>query len=219
MKPLVFLLVLANLLLYALTAGYFGRPDNPDAGRAEHQIAPERIRVVSRGEAPAPEPKAPDPVAEVLAPACLRWSGLERDSADRLEKLLREKHPGYKLERQSIAGAAKNWWVYIPPLASKADAERKAGELKQLGVSDYFVLPETNANKYGISLGIFSSERGAQDRLNELRGKGVRSARVGPRGSAESSYVLDARGPATEKDVLLTTVSADFPTLTVEGCK
>ena len=56
MKALVFLLVLANLLFYAFGAGYFGRPDNPDAGRVEQQVAPERMRIVSRGEAPGAPP-------------------------------------------------------------------------------------------------------------------------------------------------------------------
>lgn len=217
MKTLVFLLVLGNLLFYTLTAGYFGRPDNPDAARTEHQIAPERIRVVSRGEAPAL--KAPEAPAEPLAPACLRWTGLDRETADRLETLLRQKHPGYKLARQGVSGDSKGWWVYIPPLASRAEADRKAGELRQLGVGDYFVLPESNPNRHGISLGIFSSERGAQERLNELKTKGVRSAKLAPRPGQESSFNLEARGPLPEKDVLLTAVSGDFPALTAEGCK
>src|SRR3990167_4112623 len=61
-KALVFLLVLANLLFYAFGAGYFGRPDNPDAGRVEQQILPERMRIAARGDAPALPAKAPEPV-------------------------------------------------------------------------------------------------------------------------------------------------------------
>ena len=69
MKLLVFLLVLGNLLFYAFTAGYFGRPDNPDAGRIEQQVAPDRLRIVSRGEAPAVPAKAsaPTPLPEAAA--------------------------------------------------------------------------------------------------------------------------------------------------------
>ena len=68
MKVLVFLLVLANLLFYAFSAGYLGRPDNPDAGRVGQQILPERMRIVSRGEAPA-EPTKTD-VPKLGADAC-----------------------------------------------------------------------------------------------------------------------------------------------------
>ena len=52
MKALVFLLVLVNVLFYAFSAGYFGGPQNPDAHRVEQQLMPERMRIVSRGEAP-----------------------------------------------------------------------------------------------------------------------------------------------------------------------
>ena len=69
MKALVFLLVLANLLFYAFGAGYFGRPDNPDAGRVEQQVAPERMRIVSRGEAPGAPPVKPEQAAPNGAPA------------------------------------------------------------------------------------------------------------------------------------------------------
>ena len=53
MKVLVFLLLLGNLLFYAFSTGYLGHPDNPDAGRVDQQITPERLRIVSRGEAPS----------------------------------------------------------------------------------------------------------------------------------------------------------------------
>ena len=77
MKLLVFLLVLGNLLFYAFTAGYFGRPDNPDAGRIEQQVAPDRLRIVSRGEAPAVPAKAgaPTPLPDAAARGCCRAGG------------------------------------------------------------------------------------------------------------------------------------------------
>ena len=217
MRAFVFLLAFANLLFYAYGAGYFGRPDNPDAGRMEHQIAPDRIKVVSRGEAPAL--KAPEPPPEPVAPTCLRWNGLGKETSDRLEKLLRERHPAYLLTRETVPGESKGWWVYIPPLGSKAEADRKAAELRQMGIGDYFILPEANPNRHAISLGIFSSERSGQERLSEVRAKGVRSARLSPRPGQESTLTLYARGPLPEKEALLDSVSGDFPRLTVETCK
>ena len=55
MKALVFLLVLVNLLFYAFTEGVFGRPGNPDAGRVDQQLVPERVRIVARGDQPPPK--------------------------------------------------------------------------------------------------------------------------------------------------------------------
>ena len=46
----VFLLVLANLLLFAWAQGYLGKSGNPDAQRVAQQVLPEQLRIVSRGE-------------------------------------------------------------------------------------------------------------------------------------------------------------------------
>lgn len=200
MKVLVFLLVLGNLLLYALTNGLLGRPDNPDAGRIDQQIAVDRIRLVSRGEAPAS--KAPELVAAKPADSCLRWEALSLAEAERLEGLLKENFSALNIKRQTLAGEGSSWWVFIPPLAGKAEAERKTAELRRLNVSDYFVIQDNNANRFAISLGLFSSEKGGQDRLAELRAKGVKSARVTIRPGKETQYTLEASGTLPDKEAL-----------------
>lgn len=256
MKLLVFLLVLANLLFYAFSAGYFGRPDNPDAGRVNQQILPERMRIVSRGEAPAvpaktdiPKPvvveaapqeaapareAAPEPTAkpaeaakEVVAPAskppeiaqiCLAWEHLSAPDADRLAAMLAGKYSDFKVSRRVIAAEGNGWWVFIPPLAGKADADKKAGELKQLDVSDFFVVQD-GPSRFAISLGVFSSEKGAQDRLADLKTKGVRSAKVGPRPGKDSTVRLQAQGPETSRGGLLAAAGKILPKAEALDCK
>jgi hypothetical protein len=97
-----------------------------------------------------------------------------------------------------VSAEGGSHWVYIPPLASKADAERKAGELKKLGVTEFFIVTEAGANQYAISLGIFSSEQGAKDQLESLKAKGVRSAKVGLRGGKTTAVHVEARGDPTQ---------------------
>lgn len=209
MKTLVFVLVLGNLLFYAFSAGYFGHPDNPDAGRLAQQVAPEKMRLVSRGEAPpvvkpAEPPPAPAPDPEpVVENTCLRWDNLATAEADRLGKLLADKFAAFKTSKRTVASEGSGWWVFIPPLPGKAEAEKKGGELRQLGVDDYFIIQEAGPNQFGISLGVFTSEKGAQERLAELKGKGVKSARQGPRPGKESSIRLEASGPLAERDALI----------------
>ena len=258
MKVLVFLLVLGNLLFYAFSAGYLGRPDNPDAGRVNQQIFPERMRIVSRGEAPAapaktdiPKPvvveaapqeaavapakdAAPEPMVksaeaakEVVAPAskppevpqvCLAWEHLSAPDADRLAAMLAGKYADFKVSRRVIAAEGNGWWVFIPPLAAKADVDRKAGELKQLDVSDFFVVQD-GPSRFAISLGVFSSEKGAQDRLADLKAKGVRSARVGPRPGKDSTVRLQAQGPETSRGGLLAAAGKILPKADAQDCK
>jgi hypothetical protein len=239
-KALVFILVLGNLLFYAFSAGYFGHPENPDAGRVDQQVAPERMHLVSRGEPPPvkavevppappavePTPAAtptptptPTPAPVAVASVCLRWSLLATDEARQLSGKLGEKFPAYKLVKHTVAGEGNGWWVYIPPLANKADAEKKAGELRQLGISDYFVIPEDGPNRYAISLGVFSSEKGGQERLAELKDKGVKSARFSARPGKESLVTLEARGPQPDKAALLKLAKATLPKVVAQDCK
>jgi len=236
-RVLVFLFVLANLLFYAFSEGYFGRSESPDAHRLGQQVAPERIKIVARGEqpaAPAPAPvavvpeapavvEAPVQVAPVVAPvpvvnACSRWDQLPTADADRLAVLISHKFPGFKLTRHVDPGEGNGWWVFIPPLPSKADAERKAGELRGFGVTDYFIVQEAGANRFAISLGIFSSEKGAQERLADVKTQGVRSARMSLRPGKDSHVTLDVIGPESERRLLRQAASGLLPGIRAQGC-
>lgn len=256
MKVLVFLLVLVNALFYAFSAGYFGRPQNPDAHRVEQQLMPERMRIVSRGEAPkapagppapvvpeaaskaddqaastqentaapspasAPEAEKPAPVAVAPAAepaACLAWSHLAAADADRVAALLAGKFPDYRVKRQVEPGEGNGWWVFIPPLAGKAEADKKASELRALEVTDYFILQD-GASRYAISLGVFSSEKGAQERLNELKAKGVRSAKLMPRPGKDATVTLTASGPGGARGAVRSAVAGILPKTAAQAC-
>ena len=234
MKALVFLLVLANLLFYAFSQGYFGQPDNPDAGRIDNQVFAERMRIVSAGEVQAKSVKAPElpkpeivvderkaeapGKAEAIASICLAWEHLPVADADRVNGLLASKFAAFKVARQVVASAGNGWWVYMPPLPGKAEADKKAGELRQFGVTDYFIVPD-GQNRFAISLGVFSSEKGGRERLAELKEKGIRSARLMPRPDKDDTVNLRATGPAGAKAALLEAVGKVLPKSTTLDCK
>ncbi|HSG22468.1 MAG TPA: hypothetical protein VLA64_05860 [Azonexus sp.] len=234
MKALVFLLLLFNLLFYAFTQGYFGRTENPDAGRIEKQVLAERMRIVSRGEVSAAPVKAPEPVkpevvpdipkiepeskTDEIAPICLVWEHLSVSDADQLNTLISSKFTEFKVERQGAAGEANGWWVFTPALPSKLEAEKKAGELRQLGVTDYFIILD-GPNRFAISLGVYSSEKGAQERLAEAKEKGIRSARLAPRPGKDGTVSLLAKGPAEGKVGLLEAVGKILPKTNAQSCK
>ncbi len=242
MKLLVFLLALANLLFFAYAEGYFGRPDNPDAIRVQKQIRPENIRIAGRGEPPeadagakngaakaaetakAAEPAKPAPEApkEAAAPppadVCLAWSGLATREADRLSALLAEKFDDFKQARRITPAGTPSWWVFIPAQTTKADADKKAAELKKLGISDFFVIQDPGPNHWAISLGVFSAESGAKGRLKELKEKGVRSAKMGPRSSQETVHALEARGPANRQSAMQAAVAEVLPAINGKAC-
>lgn len=212
MRALVFLLVFANLLFYAFSAGYFGRPGNDDAHRVGQQVQPERLRIVSRGEAPAAGEDKPAAAVEVgaepvkpvaTASVCLAWEALSDAESKRIGELLAAKFPDFRSERKASGDSpAPQWWVFIPPLPNKAESERKAGQLRTLGIGDYFIVND-GAQRFAISLGIFSAESRAEERLAELKAKGVRSARVGERPGRDSNFTLRVQGPQAQQAALL----------------
>ena len=63
MRVLVFLLVLANLLFLVWTQGYLDTGREPDALRLQHQLSPEKMKIVARDEPPTASPAASTPNA------------------------------------------------------------------------------------------------------------------------------------------------------------
>jgi hypothetical protein len=205
LRVLVFLLVLGNVLFLAYAGGYFGGPDNPDAGRVGQQLMPERVRVVGYGQSPPARADVEKAVAEAPPPPaepeelCLVWEHLPADEADRLASTLAEKLAGIRVERRAVPVEGAGWWVMVPPLANKAEADKKVGEIKELGVNDLFVVHDAGPNQFAISLGVFSTEKGGQEHLGRLKAKGVKSAKLIRRPGKETRFAVEARGPLAKK--------------------
>ncbi|MGC1518971.1 MAG: SPOR domain-containing protein [Azonexus sp.] len=204
MRALVFLLVLGNLLFLAFAGGYFGAPDNPDAGRVGRQLVPERVRVVGYDQTPPARAEVEKLVAEAPPPVepeelCLVWEHLPADEADRLASTLAEKLAGIRVERRAVPVEGAGWWVMVPPLANKTEADKKVGELKELGVNDLFVVHDAGSYQFAISLGVFSTEKGGQEHLGRLKAKGVKSAKLIRRPGKETQFAVEARGPLAKK--------------------
>lgn len=218
MRVFVFILVAANLVFLAWTQGYLGERANPDAIRLQQQLDADKLRVLSRDEPPAP--KAPERKVEKVVPVekCLAWTALAGADAGQLDALLADKFAGLRRERHVVPEVA-SWWVFIPPLPNKADADRKSGELKRLGAPEFFVIQDAGPNRWAISLGIFSSEQAANDRLESLREKGVKSAKVARRGTTRPEQVsFEVTGPEPMVDAARDAVAAQLPDVKSAGC-
>ena len=196
MRALALLFVLANVAFFAWSR-YAGAPEGAgDPLPLQRQIEPEKLKVVAPADLPAPAPvpaPAPKPAAPAAAASpplvtagakCVEWGSFTLTDAPRAEKALEPLALGPRLAQRRTEEAA-GWWVYIPPQGQGPNArqlaQRKAAELKSLGVEDYFIVQEEGPNRWALSLGVFRAEDAAQARLAALRSQGVRSARVGPR--------------------------------------
>jgi hypothetical protein len=171
MRALFLLLLAANLGFYAWWR--YGVPaDAADPAPLARQIEPEKLKVVAPGELrPPAAPKKP----AATAGSCLEWGSFTLADAPRAEQALEPLALGARLAQRRTEEVA-GWWVFIPPQGSRQSALRKAQELRNLGVDEYFIMQD-----WALSLGVFRSEDAAHARLAALRAQGVRSARVGAR--------------------------------------
>ena len=155
---------------------------------------------------PRPQPEAP-PRPPAAALACLDIGTFSANGAKRFEARLAALDLGERaLEgRQAVqAQDVSSWLVNIPPQGSKEAADRKANELRNLGVTNFFIIRDDSPLKYGISLGLFKTESGAQNLLAQLGKQGVHTARITPRGPQTTRYMYHLRGldEATRKRVV-----------------
>ena len=117
---------------------------------------------------------------------------------------------GARFSKREVA-VATNYWIFIPPLRSKAEMERKTSELKERGVEEYAPILEAGRWRYAVALGVFRNEDGARKYLASLRAKGVRSAQIGEREQkvAKSAFLL--RDPTDEQALRVGNLKSGFP--------
>ena len=177
MRTVFFILALANAVFFAYAWFGGGAEANGDAHIIGQQLNAEKIRLLTPEQVSVLTRK-PEPPK--VATVCLEWGAFVGGDAARAGQELEPLGLGAKLtqrKQEDVAG----FWVYIGPLASRQVATQKAGELKRLGVDEYYVVPDDPKWRNAISLGVFKTEEAATARLDALRAKGVKSATVGAR--------------------------------------
>ena len=210
MKALFFLLLAANLALAAFV--FSDAAPRREAYRPE-PLRPEKIRVLFTG---APPPLPPAPAAPALAPAaaaaCLEWGPISAGELTAAEAVIGKLQLGERLEvRQLEAEDNSGYWVYVPPLNSRQEAEQKIAELKNLGINDYFLVQGEGKWKNAISLGIFRTEEAAKVHLAALVRKGVGSAKSGKRERPVKFTVFAVREPDEALAARLVELKQAFP--------
>ncbi len=201
------LLVLANLAFFVWAAGYLGGTDEgrePD--RLRNQINPDKLRIaVAEAGRSAPEAQ-PEPAAAPPAPpatVCRRVGPMATADADRLAAQVAALG-----EVKSMPVEGRSYWVFIAAADAKP-TEKTAAQLRQAGLSDFFVVSDDGPNRGAFSLGLFHKEDAANDLLQRLAKKGIKSARVDSKPRKTDKTILEIRAPADAIDRALTGLTAD----------
>lgn len=237
MLKFIFLALLGiNAVLFAFGQGWLGnfKPSEREPARIARQLNTDRLLLLSAARAAAVQPAAtpaPVPVPAPDAPvtpvvpavvlvACTEIGSVGERDARRLDRLLAPLALGDKLAKTEVAvQEISSYMVMIPPQGSKEAADARAAELKALGVTNYFIMNETSAAKWAISLGVFKSEAAAQTLLAALNKQGVKGARLVGRPSNATRLTYRFSNLESAVRTRLDTIVGQFDGLDARTCK
>ncbi len=216
-----------------LLAGY---PNDPVV-QAQPALHEEKIRLLDESQAvpvatshvPAPiptldlpavpHPRPPNPQLLLASsapfatgthtPTCLEWGDFSGANLKLATAALSALQLGNKLDKRQVEQVI-GYWVYIPPLGSKAAVNQKVEQLKARSVGEYFVVQDAGPWRNAISLGVFKTREAAQNYLNVLRAKDVHSARVGERPGKRKATIFILKGVDSATAARLTSMQKDF---------
>jgi hypothetical protein len=233
-------LLVLNVALFAYAQSYSGTSKGSEEERAriKPQLEPGKLVLLTNAQADAakaaPTPAAPAPAAEppaatataaaAAAPAkalaCIDVGTFSAGEAKRFESRLASLELGERQSRQAVqAQDVTSYLVNIPPQPSKDAADRKAAELRELGVTNFFIMSGDSPMKWAISLGVFKTESGAQTLLAQLNKQGVHSARITPRGPQATRYSYRFRGIEDDARERIVSVADAVSSAEVANCR
>ena len=240
-------LLFLNAALFVYAQNFLGSSKGSEEERAriKPQLEPARLTLLTSAQAEAakaapaassaPEPAASAPAqaaqeeapaapAAAAAPArplaCIDVGTFSAGESKRFESRLASLELGERQSRQAVqAQDVTSYLVNIPPQASKEAADRKAGELRELGVTNFFIMSGDSPMKWAISLGVFKTESGAQILLAQLNKQGVHSARITPRGPQATRYTYRFRDIEAAQRERIVSVADAVSSAEVKNCR
>lgn len=223
MKLVFLLLVLANVVLFAWQQGAFGRfaEGGREPERVARQIEAERFRVLSEPEVQKLRERVtqarPAGVDLAGAQGCLEFGDFGASEAARAETALAALALGSRLTSRNVE-VPGFYMVYLPPLKTRAEADRRADELRKLGVKDLAVIGENGPLRLGIGLGSFREADAAKSHLASLEKLGVKGVRVSDKPSTLNATRFQLRDLDAAGAQQFAAIRKDFPAQNVRPC-
>jgi hypothetical protein len=171
-----------------------------DPGVPELRLLSELPEPAAPATAPAPVPTAPPasvpkPVAAAkiegpaAAPSCVALGPFTTPEDVRRARDALSSQARRMRSRQEQVNQSHGWWVYLPAMATRAQALARARELADHHIDDYFVV-SSGEQPNTISLGLFKDQANARKRRAEVIAAGF-PAQVTERSETVAEYWLD----------------------------
>jgi hypothetical protein len=216
LKFFFWILLLANSALFAYQQGYLDAlvSSGREPARMSNQFNADKIRLIPASAA-ADSSAAATNKPELAA--CTEIGNFNAEDARRFEAKLAALALGDRISRRGIQEVASHI-VYIPPQGDKEGADKKAGELRRMGVTDFYIIQDNSNLRWGISLGVFKQEEAARAHLASLNQKGVHSARIGQRSVTANMVAFQLKDLEADMKTAVEKVKAEFPRQDVREC-
>lgn len=212
LRFLFVVLLLANAAVFAYHRGQLDEliPNGREPARLQRQLNAERIRLV--------EPEALQTASAPDLPACVEVGNFSAVQARRLEPQLAALVPGEELVRRELVEVSSHM-VLIPPQGGRNAAEQRATQLRELGITDFYILQEASPNRWGISLGVFKNEEGARAHLASVTQQGVNNARIVEHNMALPQVAFQLRGEPEALNAAVDKWLQGFPRYEKRACE
>jgi hypothetical protein len=203
MRLTFWILLLVNLVLFFWSQGYLGEHDKSrEPQRMARQVAPEKLRVL--------------PVEAPPQIVCKRIEGLTEAEIEAIKSGVASA-PDWQnsVVPEKLVPA---FWVMIPDFSDRATAEKRKAELRKLGITEGQVVEEAELGPFALSLGMFRNQSAAEQLMQTLSRKSVRSVRMTKREIPPEKLALDLRAPADQLAAKLPDLMANLPNASQAEC-
>jgi hypothetical protein len=232
MRSLFWLALLANMALFAWL--HWGQSPQ---GEAEPVLHEDKVRLLDVTQLATEKPKPVEvagaassvrstmqlalelgmsasapavPVASANQPVCLEWGEFSEGELKQVTASLSVLGlaDAFSLRHRELS---IGYWVYIAPLKNKAAVNQKVAQLKQRGVTEYFVVQDAGAWHNAISLGVFKTEEAAKSFMEKMHAAHVPSAQTGKRSSQIKVSTLEFNGISQASSAKLAGLQQEYP--------
>jgi len=246
LKFVFWALLAANAALLAYGQGVLGQPGSGERepARLKNQLAPERLTQLTAveakraldaaeateagaGEGAPPQAAAADVPAAPAAPvanapdliACVQAGPFSTADARRFESRIENLDLAARQTRiEAPFQEVTSRLVYLPPNGGREGAQRRAAELKERGVENFYIMQGDSPLRWAISLGVFKTDSAAQKLVAQLQRQGVRGVQVLSRGPQVQRAAYQYRAIEPGVRARLAGIADDYPNAGLRSC-
>lgn len=187
------------------------------AGSAPAEEAPAETPALAAAEAAA-APPAPAPASPPVA--CVETDAFTAGDARRFETRLARLDLGARQTRLTVPfQEVTSHLVYLAPQGGKEGADRRSAELRERGITSFFVMQGDSPLKWAISLGVFKTEAAARVHAATLAKQGVQNVRVLPRGPQSQRFAYRFRDIDADIRASIVQAGRGFPAAVLHICR